>query len=431
MAATISKPPRRGTRRDRAPEERPGYRCAVRALHLALAAIALSGCYRINGLGDAGPIDAFQHDAFMAPRDAGSDGPPVPWMDAPSPGTDAPLVPDDVGTCLCVSDADCPPPPPSWNCLVPVCAACACSLVREPARCGPGASCDPAGSCFALASDAGPDAFVTRPDAFVSRPDAGSLDAFVVPIDAPFVPVDAFVSRPDASSPDAGRPPSSDALRFTTGQVLTVPDRPALSIGPELTLELWVRLRSAGIIAIKGDTSSGSHLYLEARPMDADGVFRTFWLGWSFTGTRVIVELDRDVRPDTWTHFAIVQRQNAAGRVEISVYIDGDEVGRGPFDAGEVMSYLGSFNSAPFTLGRTEMDVDEVRLWRVARGQAAIRGFMRSELMPGVSGLVAYWPLDGVGQVVLDRSLNGNDGFRGSSPAEDSADPTWIADGAF
>jgi hypothetical protein len=95
------------------------------------------------------------------------------------------------------------------------------------------------------------------------------------------------------------------------------------------------------------------------------------------------------------------------------------------------MSYLGSFNSAPFTLGRADMDVDEVRLWRVARGQAAIRGFMRSELMPGVSGLVAYWPLDGVGQVVLDRSLNGNDGFRGSSPAEDGSDPTWIADGAF
>jgi hypothetical protein len=414
----------------------------VRALHLALAAVALSGCYRINGLGDAGPIDAFHHDAFVAPRDAGSDGPPVPVdgraLDGRGWDGRAARRPTTPRTCLCVSDADCP----AAAAVVELPRARLrrlCVLARPRARAlRPGRELRrDAGSCFALASDAGPDAFVTRgPDAFVSRPDAGSFDAFVVPIDAPFVPVDAFVSRPDASSPDAsspdaGRPPSSDALRFTTGQVLTVPDRPALSIGPELTLELWVRLRSAGIIAIKGDTSSGSHLYLEARPMDADGVFRTFWLGWSFTGTRVIVELDRDVRPDTWTHFAIVQRQNARGRVEISVYIDGDEVGRGPFDAGEVMSYLASFNSAPFTLGRTEMDVDEVRLWRVARGQAAIRGFMRSELMPGVSGLVAYWPLDGVGQVVLDRSLNGNDGFRGSSPAEDTADPTWIADGAF
>jgi hypothetical protein len=325
--------------------------------------------------------------------------------------------------CLCVADGDCPSPPPSWNCLVASC-RCLCELRREPERCGPDALCDAAGNCQRIERvDAGP---ILREDAFISRPDAAPFDAFVVPVDAPFVPVDAFVSRPDA-----GRPPSSNALRLAPGQVVTVPDRPALSLGPELTLELWVRLRSAGIIAIKGDTSVGSHLYLEARPMGADGVFRTFWLGWSFTGTRVIVELDREVRPDTWTHFAIVQRQSPAGRVEVAAFIDGDEVGSGPFDAGDVMSYLTSFNTAPFTIGRADMDVDEVRLWRVARGQAAIRGFMRSVLMPGVSGLVAYWPLDGGGQVVLDRSLNGNDGFRGSSPAEDSADPTWIADGAF
>jgi hypothetical protein len=401
----------------------------VRALCLALAAIVLVGCYRTNGSGDAGPIDALRHDTSSLPRDVGTDGPPIPWMDAP-------FVADDGGMCLCAADGDCPPPPPSWNCLVPSCTACLCELRREPARCGPDALCDAAGNCQPIERvDAGPavfeDAFVSRPDAFVSRPDAAPFDAFVVPVDAPFVPIDAFASRPDAFSPDAGRPPSSDALRFGSGQVMTVPDRPALSIGPELTLELWVRLRSAGIIAIKGDTAVGSHLYLEARPMDADGIFRTFWLGWSFTGTRVIVEVSRDVSPDTWTHFAIVQRQNAAGRIEVTVYVDGELTGGGPIEAGDVMSYLGSFNSAPFTLGRADMDVDEVRLWRVARGQAAIRGFMRSELMPGVSGLVAYWPLDGVGQVVLDRSLNGNDGFRGSSPAEDGSDPTWIADGAF
>ena len=405
--------------RDRAPEELPGYRCAVRALHLALAAIALSGCYRINGPGDVGPVDAFRLDAFTMPRDVGTDGPPIARMDAP--------LELDASMCLCAGDADCPAPPPSWNCLVASCSACACSLRREPDRCGPGAGCDATGLCFALASDAGADAIVPRPDAFLSRPDAGSLDAFFVPLDAPLVPVDAFVSRPDAFSPDTGRPPSSDALRFTTSQVMTVPDRLALSAGPELTLELWVRPRSAGIIAIKGSSAVGSHLYVEAVPTsDAGSV--TFRLGWSFTGTRVVVEPAGVARLGEWVHLALVQR-TSGDRVSVALFLDGESAEE--YDAGTVESYLASFNSAPFAVGGADMDVDEIRLWRVARGQAAIVGFMRSELMPGVSGLIAYWPLGGVGQVVLDRSLNGNDGFRGTSPAEDTADPTWIADGAF
>jgi len=362
---------------------------------LLLAVTLVAGCYQTNERGDgtdAGPVDARALDARR--------------LDPDAPAADAAL--DALG-CLCTADSDCPPPPPSWNCLEPVCSLCACALRIAPERCGPGASCDALGNCSRL-----------DVDAFLEPVDAGP------PADAFTPPPDAFV--PDAFVPDAGAPPSSDALRFLRDDQMTVPGRPALSIGPDLTLELWVRLRSSGVLAIKGDTSIGSHLYLEALEPVGD-VFRTFWMGWSGGGERVLVVVDRPVMRDVWTHFALVQRGSSAGRVEMELFIDGESTGA--FDAGEVSSYIGSFNSAPFVIGRTDMDVDEIRLWRVARSGEAIRAFMRAELAPGSSGISAYWPLDGIGQVVLDRSLNGNDGFRGTSPSEDTADPSWIPDGAF
>ncbi|MBX7193955.1 MAG: LamG domain-containing protein [Sandaracinaceae bacterium] len=386
------------------------------SLLAALLSLALGGCYATHGADDAGPIDARAVDAH---------GLDAPAVDGTAITPDAHVVGRDEGICFCASDSDCPPPPPSWNCLVPVCSACVCGYRQEPALCGADAFCDAMGNCQRIERwDTGP---IDRPDASIMP-----LDAFVAPVDAFVAPVDAFVAPIDAFASDAGRPPTSDALRFTSDEVMTVPDRPALSIGPELTLELWVRLRSEGILAIKGDPSVGSHLYLEARPPDPDGVFRTFWVGWSYTGTRVIVEVHGEVPADTWTHFALVQRQSTTDRVEVMVYLNGESaVGPEPIDAGDVASYLASFNAAAFTVGHADMDVDEIRLWRIARGQSGIQAYMRSELSPGISGLIAYWPLDGVGQVVLDRSLNGNDGFRGSSPAADRADPSWTLDGAF
>jgi hypothetical protein len=376
---------------------------ASRALGAScLAVAALGGCYRTNTVGEArdvGPVDARALDA--------------PGADAPRPdvGLDDRFdVGVDASACACASDSDCPPPPPSWNCLQPLCTGCACTFRIEPALCGPGASCDALGNCSAV----GIDAHVELPDAG-PPPDIGPL-------------LDAFVPTPDAFVRDVGTPPSSDALRFARDDQMTVPDRPGLSIGPDLTFEMWARLRSGGILAIKGDRSIGSHLYLEALDPVGD-TFRTFWLGWSVRGERVMVVVDRPVPRDVWTHFAIVQRGTSTGRVELQLFVDGE--GTGVFDAGDVSSYIASFNSSPLVIGRADIDLDEVRLWRVARSQTAIQAFMRTELDPSSSGLAAYWPLDGIGQVVLDRSLNGNDGFRGISPSEDGADPVWIPDGAF
>ncbi len=265
------------------------------------------------------------------------------------------------------------------------------------------------------------------PDAFFARPDAALPDAFFARPDAALP--DAFFARPDAALPDAALPPTSRALRFTAEQVMTVPDRPALSIGPDLTLELWARLRSPGVIVIKGDPRVAYHLYLELLP-SPDGALRTFRFGFAGEG-RAPFEIDRPIARDTWTHFALVQRARPRGRLEVELFIDGESASGGPLVYATVDDYLTTFNTQPLLFGRMDMDLDEVRLWRVPRTLATLRAFMRRELPPRASGLAAYWPLGGVGQVVLDRSLGGNDGFRGTMTDEDRADPTWIPDGAF
>jgi hypothetical protein len=68
------------------------------------------------------------------------------------------------------------------------------------------------------------------------------------------------------------------------------------------------------------------------------------------------------------------------------------------------------------------------RRWLVAVlaavcGPAALPALASADSFP----LVGWWPLnEGRGQVVRDWSLHGNDGYLGTSPQADAADPAWI-----
>ena len=89
-------------------------------------------------------------------------------------------------------------------------------------------------------------------------------------------------------------------------------------------------------------------------------------------------------------------------------------------------------NTLPLTMGDNSEQVyslhgqlDEVRLWNVARTQGQIQASMMGELTGSEPGLVGYWPLDeGTGTVVRDRTANGNNGTLGG--AFGAAAPTWL-----
>ena len=69
--------------------------------------------------------------------------------------------------------------------------------------------------------------------------------------------------------------------------------------------------------------------------------------------------------------------------------------------------------------------LDEVRLWKVARTQEQIQTAMTGELTGAETGLVGYWPLDeGTGNIAHDRTANGNNGILGT--AFGAGAPAWI-----
>ena len=196
----------------------------MRSPALALASLlVLGGCYATNGRDDSGPVDAFRQDA------PGLDAAGIDARSTVTLDTDPFVFPDggalgDVGFCLCASDADCPGPPPSWNCLSPFCNDCTCTYRLEPELCGPEGVCQPTGECLPrdlpdtgvpvdldaslVRRDGGPltpDTGLGALDGSFLRPDALVVprDAFVVPRDAFVVPVDAFVAPIDAFLPPA------------------------------------------------------------------------------------------------------------------------------------------------------------------------------------------------------------------------------------
>jgi lysophospholipase L1-like esterase len=71
-------------------------------------------------------------------------------------------------------------------------------------------------------------------------------------------------------------------------------------------------------------------------------------------------------------------------------------------------------------------EIDEVRIWNVARTQSQIQNNMNVELTGWEPGLRLYHPFnEGSGQIAYDRTPNGNDGFLGSSLEIDPDDPVW------
>jgi hypothetical protein len=71
--------------------------------------------------------------------------------------------------------------------------------------------------------------------------------------------------------------------------------------------------------------------------------------------------------------------------------------------------------------------IDEVRIWNVARTEVQIQQSMNQRLTGDEPGLAAYWNFDeGEGQMFMDFTGNGSNGFLGYSPEPDSADPVWV-----
>ena len=189
----------------------------------------------------------------------------------------------------------------------------------------------------------------------------------------------------------------------------------------DFTWECWFRSTDLGPLAtlIEKDQCSGE-----------------IWLGLSsgYIKTWVVdcsngIPATQFVADGTWHHVAL-SRTGTMVRVYVDGLLDTAATRSGtaatstnPVCFG-VMVYSGTNTPIPghFFTG----DIDEIRLWNLARTQQQILTSLSVALAGNELGLIGYWRLDeATGQVLTDSSATGANGNLGSSIAIESSDPIW------
>ena len=204
-------------------------------------------------------------------------------------------------------------------------------------------------------------------------------------------------------------PQQTKALLFDgNGGYVSVPDENGtfnFEGAPGYTIETWFKYM--------GDGGSGEYPVLIAKlavvpgrvgPVKypfilnnnrASGAPGQLAFGVTGVGGAASVETVRDdLNDNEWHHVACVRDALADS---ILIYVDG------AFEGGATASGLGDVsNPEPLSIGAGYAEhlwfggqLDEVRIWNVARSEADIKATMSKPLDGDEEGLVAYWPLNG------------------------------------
>ncbi len=202
-------------------------------------------------------------------------------------------------------------------------------------------------------------------------------------------------------------PPAGNAIDLSFSKYFYASGSASLTATTELTMEAWVNLRDASVNQkIAGFTNIGNgylmgvannQLYPEV---------------WDNIGTDYVQQAGY-IPSNVWTHLAIAW---TTGGSYIG-YINGVEV----FNVAASANPIGAPFSA-FTIGIAPWDqfsyavdgqIDELRVWTVARTQAEIQAAMLSPLTGGEPSLAAVWHFDESDPATssADGSPNGNTAF--------------------
>jgi hypothetical protein len=187
-----------------------------------------------------------------------------------------------------------------------------------------------------------------------------------------------------------------------------VPDSPALhSFTNAMTLEVWFKAASF----YKRDGAVNSLL---RKNVEVGG--ENFFLRFRIMGGKPAIEMSSgnqimrapyDFEPGTWYHLAGTYDGKA-----MTVFVNGAPVRSQPFsnpiavDDSDLMIGKGDPN---YSFGEYfDGEVDDIRIWNVARSPEQIQAAMNARLTGKEPGLVAYWTFDD--GTAKDMSGNGNNG---------------------
>ncbi len=197
-----------------------------------------------------------------------------------------------------------------------------------------------------------------------------------------------------------------------------VPDSPSLHSDRQLTFEGWFNIDDINHavwqnIFHKGNypegnepgvsnreyglwVNSAGYLHFASTPADRVGV-----------GQFAISSASGLIRSGEWHYFAAVIDADAR---EMRLYLDGELVGSRSYNPAGIRETSGPLRFA-FDGYQTEGQLDEMRLWSVARTEQQIQTDMHRQLTGTEAGLVGYWRFDeAAGGIVTDLSGHGNDG---------------------
>lgn len=169
------------------------------------------------------------------------------------------------------------------------------------------------------------------------------------------------------------------------------------------TLSMWVNFpQPAGtqtFLTLRRDTESGVVIGMQHGTIAV----------WSVYGNQTLVAAPSLPAPGSWHHVAFVY-DPSDGAAASMLYVDGILSATGPATADNrtpLSSWVGSFDGLnQFYQG----DIDELRIWDVARTADEIVQEMNGEVSASEPGLVAYFNCNAIyGTRVLDVSGNGND----------------------
>ena len=215
---------------------------------------------------------------------------------------------------------------------------------------------------------------------------------------------------------------AANGVRFDGVQTrIRVPANSAFELSGPLTAEAWVKFRAGGTDDMQRAVCNGFQGF--SLGLWRSGSTCRFFGEVRIGGGNVWAIGSEYYNEEEWHHIACTYDGSA-----LKLYVDGVEKAETPA-VGPVETNTGllAIGARPDTYGFFSGDIDEVRVWNVARDEADLQAKKNVGLQGNEAGLVGYWRLDGTGEAVVDRTSLCNDGTLGMMYGPDAADPVRIA----
>ena len=200
------------------------------------------------------------------------------------------------------------------------------------------------------------------------------------------------------------------ALSFDGNDQVVVPDNTTLRITGPLTVEAWFRVttHTNDWIRIVGKGSSGPRNY--GLWIHQNGTFLFQQYG---SGDHTNAAYNAPIQTNQWYHIAGVRKASGSS----DLYVDGQLRA-----SDNIPVTTPATSSDPLTFGYAGFhqyfrgQIDEVKIWNIARTQSEIQSSLYSKLSGNEQGLVGYWDFnENSGNVAYDKTGNSNDANRNTA----------------